>query len=104
MRAESQENAHKPFDGKVIVLGEDFRQILPVVINGSRYDIVKATLNYAKLWKHSKVLKLIENMRLSSEKSMQIVTKIKEFIDWILHIGVGDMDLNDLGQATIEIP
>jgi len=25
MRAESQENAHKPFGGEVIVLGEDFR-------------------------------------------------------------------------------
>ena len=35
---------------------------------------------------------------------MQIATKIKEFANWILHIGDGDMDLNELGQATIEIP
>jgi len=35
---------------------------------------------------------------------MQTTTKIKEFVDWILHIGDGDMDLNELGQATIEIP
>ena len=35
MRAESEENALKPFGGKVIVLGGDFRQILPVVKNGS---------------------------------------------------------------------
>jgi len=83
MRVESQENAHKTFGGKIIVLGEDFRQILHVVKNGSRYAIVKATVNYAELWKHCKVLKLIENMKLINEKSMQIATKIKEFVDWI---------------------
>jgi len=36
-------------------------------------------------------------MKLSSEKSMQTTIEIKEFIDWILHIGDGDMDLNELG-------
>jgi len=35
MRAESEENALKPFGGKIIVLGGEFRQILPVVKNGS---------------------------------------------------------------------
>jgi len=43
-------------------------------------------------------------MRLNSEKSKQTATKIKEFADWILHIGDGDMELNELGQTTIEIP
>jgi len=69
MRAVSEENALKPFGGKVIVLGGDFRQILSVVKKRSRYDIVKATMNYSELWKHCKVFKLIENMRLNSEKS-----------------------------------
>jgi len=49
MRVESQDSAHKPFGGKIIVLGGDFRQILHVVKNGSRYGIVKATINYAEL-------------------------------------------------------
>ena len=35
---------------------------------------------------------------------MQTVTKIKEFANWILHIGDGDMDLNELRHATIKIP
>ena len=104
MRAESEENALKPFGGKVIVLGGDFRQILPVVKNGSKYDIVKATVNYSKLWKHCKILKLTENMRLKSHTSLQSQIEIKEFIDWILHIGDGDMELNELGQGMIEIP
>ncbi|XP_068504571.1 uncharacterized protein [Phaseolus vulgaris] len=103
MRVESEENALKPFGNKVIVLGGDFRQILPVVKNGSKYDIVKATLNYSKLCKHCKILKLTENMRLKSHTSMQSQTEIKEFSDWILHIGDGDMELNELGQGMIEI-
>jgi len=104
MRVVSEENALKPFGGKVIVLGGDFRQILPVVKKGSRYDIVKATMNYSELWKHCKVFKLPENMRLNSEKSKQTALEIKDFVDWILHIGDGDMELNELGQTTIEIP
>jgi len=43
-------------------------------------------------------------MRLNSEKSKQTATEIKKFVDWILHIGDGDLDLNELGQTTIEIP
>jgi len=35
---------------------------------------------------------------------MQSQTKIKEFSDWILHIGDRDMELNELGQGMIEIP
>jgi len=38
-RATNEDNADKPFSGKVVVLGGDFRQILPVVRKGSRYDI-----------------------------------------------------------------
>ena len=34
-----------PFGGKLIVLGGDFRQILPVVTKGSRVDIVAASLS-----------------------------------------------------------
>jgi len=72
MRAKSEENALKPFGGKVIVLGGDFQQILPVVKKWIKiYDIVNATINYSKLWKHCKVIKLTENMRLKSHTSMQ---------------------------------
>nr|XP_009770610.1 PREDICTED: ATP-dependent DNA helicase PIF1-like [Nicotiana sylvestris] len=35
----------QPFGGKTVVLGGDFRQILPVIAKGSRQDIVNATLN-----------------------------------------------------------
>jgi hypothetical protein len=36
---------NKPFGGKVVVLGGDFRQILTVVRKGRRGDIVYSTIN-----------------------------------------------------------
>ncbi|XP_057730367.1 uncharacterized protein LOC130945682 [Arachis stenosperma] len=54
-----------PFGEKVVVLGGDFRQILPVIPQGSRQDIVHSTVNLSYLWKFCQVPKLTKNMRLS---------------------------------------
>ncbi|GJU72026.1 ATP-dependent DNA helicase PIF1-like protein [Tanacetum coccineum] len=54
----------KVFGGKVIVFGGDFRQILPVIPNGTRQDVVHVSLNKYYLWSRCTVLKLTENMRL----------------------------------------
>ena len=43
---------HKPFAGKIIVLGGDFRQILPVVKNGTSKMIIEETIKYSKLRKN----------------------------------------------------
>ena len=42
----------KPFGDKVIVFGGDFHQILPVVVKGSREDIVGSCLWRSTLWMH----------------------------------------------------
>jgi ATP-dependent DNA helicase PIF1 len=52
------------FGGKLVVLGGDFRQILPVVCKGSRSADVNAFVTRSKLWQHISVLKLRVNMRL----------------------------------------
>ncbi|XP_057451874.1 uncharacterized protein LOC130743658 [Lotus japonicus] len=44
MSSENRANANKPFGGKVVVLGGDFKQILHVIQKGSRQDIVTATI------------------------------------------------------------
>jgi hypothetical protein len=44
MKAVDQSLEEKPFGGKVVVFGEDFRQILPVVIRGTCEEIVGASL------------------------------------------------------------
>jgi hypothetical protein len=83
-------NAIIPFGGKPVVLGGDFRQILPVVRKGSRSVIVNASITNSKLWRHVAVLKLHINMRLHNP-SLDAVkrAKIEQFSNWTLSIGDG---------------
>jgi len=104
MRARNEDNVDKPFGGKVVVLGGYFRQILPVVRKRSRYDIVNSSINYSDLWQYCTVLKLSKNLRLKIVVSNESAIDIKEFIDWILKIGNGNMNLNESGEANISIP
>ena len=104
MHCKCEENKCKLFGGKVIVLGGNFGQILLIVRKGLKQDILKATINSLDLWKHCKVLKLTKNMRLTTAKSNQIANEIKNFVDWILQLGNGDIDSNEKGEGDIEIP
>lgn len=56
----------KPFGGITVVLGGDFRQILPVIPKGVREQIVAASLKRSLLWKHVQVISLVQNMRLDN--------------------------------------
>jgi len=58
------QSGEKPFGGKTVVLGGDFRQILPVVSKGRREEIVEASINRSSLWKYCTVMTLTKNMRL----------------------------------------
>ncbi|XP_061350222.1 uncharacterized protein LOC133295410, partial [Gastrolobium bilobum] len=93
-----------PFGGKVVVLGGDFRQILPVIPNGSKQDIVHATINSSYLWSHCHLLSLTKNMRLNSGSSTNNLLEIKEFSEWLLKIGDGDLGDNVDGESIITIP
>ncbi|KAL6516143.1 hypothetical protein OROGR_019448 [Orobanche gracilis] len=93
-----------PFGGKVVVLGGDFRQVLPVILKGSRSEIVGSTLNSSYLWKFCKVLKLTTNMRLQSASSSASANEIRESADWILEVGDGTAKTIDDDYSTIEMP
>jgi hypothetical protein len=70
-KAQSPETATIPFGGKVVVLGGDLRQILPVIEGGTKHDIISATITRSRLWTHVEILNLTQNMRLlcSSDSS-----------------------------------
>ncbi|XP_010424538.1 PREDICTED: uncharacterized protein LOC104709662 [Camelina sativa] len=95
----------KPFGGKVVVFGGDFRQVLPIIQGAGRAEIVLASLNSSYLWDHCKVLTLTKNMRLLNSKlSYAQSEEIKEFSEWLLNIGDGKIaELYD-GEAMIDIP
>ncbi|GFP95297.1 ATP-dependent DNA helicase pif1 [Phtheirospermum japonicum] len=101
-----EERKELPFAGKVIVLGGDFRQILPVVPKGSRENIVYASICSSRLWENCKILRLTKNMRLTVGQSMSksVEREIRDFSEWILKIGDGKIGTEVDGQTLIDIP
>ena len=82
----------KPFGGLSIVFGGDFQQILPVVIKGSRPQVVGACMQRSSLWRSFTVLHLHQNMRLNT-----VVESEANFARWQLEVGQGmhtDQDCN----------
>jgi ATP-dependent DNA helicase PIF1 len=80
------------FGGKVVVLGGDPRQILPVIENGTRPQIIDAAITNSPLWAPVSVLHLTKNMRLfSNDLNPETTTEIASFSKWILDIGEGQI-------------
>ena len=72
----------EPFGGKVVVLGGDFRQVLPVLPHSSRESIVTQTIPKHPLWLAGRVSvhKLVHNMRAAKDAA---------FRTWLLSLGNG---------------
>nr|XP_023912503.1 uncharacterized protein LOC112024097 [Quercus suber] len=100
LRFSNSNSGETPFGGKTIVLGGDFRQILPVISKGRREQIVEASINKSSLWNSCKVFILTINMRLTQNPGD---IAAREFAEWILKIGDGELG-NSEGEALIEIP
>ncbi|XP_019184265.1 PREDICTED: ATP-dependent DNA helicase PIF1-like [Ipomoea nil] len=93
-----------PFGGKTVVLGGDFRQILPVIPKGTMQDIVGSSINSSYLWSHCKVLRLTQNLRLQSVGSTVERINLAAFANWIAAIGDGQVGGPNDGHAKVEIP
>ncbi|CAN1823380.1 ATP-dependent DNA helicase pif1 [Linum perenne] len=83
-----------PFGGKVVLLGGDFRQTLPVVPNGSREDNINATLPRSYLWTFCTLLHLRINMRITTN-SINTTPMFDglTFPDWVLAVGNGTLHI-----------
>jgi hypothetical protein len=92
-------NAMLSFGGKPIVLGGDFRQILPVVRKGSRSAVVGASITNSKLWQHVTLLKLHTNMRLRNPALQgDQLHELETFSKWVLAIGDGTVPAEKRGD------
>jgi hypothetical protein len=87
MQLDDAQATEKIFSGKTVVLGGDFRQILPVVPKGGREDIVSASLPRSHLWQHVTILRLHINMRVMATNSEEQ----REFAKWVLNVGNGSL-------------
>nr|XP_025660692.1 uncharacterized protein LOC112756337 [Arachis hypogaea] len=103
LSSEPYYNAELPFGGKVVVLGGDFRQILPVIPMGSRQDIVHSAINASYLWQHCTVLTLTVNMRLTIGPTDKAVDDVTEFSKWLLDIGDGLVGDSMDGESEVHI-
>ncbi len=83
-----------PFGGKVMLLGGDFRQVLPVVPHGSRGDQVNASIKSSDLWSHFQSIQLKQNMRTGAGES--------DFAEWLLKVGDGSIPLDE--NQEMELP
>jgi len=74
----------KPFGGHTIVFGGDFQQTLPVIVRGSRAQIVGACVQGSVLWNSITVLHLKHNMHLNTN-----IQPEADFARWQLDVGQG---------------
>ncbi len=78
-------DSDRPFGGVTIVFGGDFQQILPVILKGSRAQIVGACMQRSILWRQITVLQLNQNMRLNTAIEAEAA-----FAQWQLEVGHGE--------------
>lgn len=86
-----------PFGGKVFVVGGDFRQTLPVVVRGSRTDIIECCIKTSRLWSNFTQLTLSTNMRSEGQH---------EHNEWLLKVGGGCLPQvpGIFEENTLQIP
>ena len=85
----------KPFGGKTILLGGDFRQTLPVVAHGTRSAIVEASIKFTDLWSKFTILTLTSNVRSIDP----------EFTSWLIELGNGTLtNEHGLNENMFEVP
>ncbi|CAN1770794.1 ATP-dependent DNA helicase PIF1 [Linum perenne] len=90
-------NGYKPFGGKTVLLGGDFRQTLPVVTGGGRGESVDACLTRSVLWSHCRLLHLSTNINIPVFQNML-------FGEWILAVGNGQIPGEYIKARTIVTP
>ncbi|KAI9112627.1 hypothetical protein K1719_016293 [Acacia pycnantha] len=93
----------RPFGGKCVIMGDDFRQILLVIPKGTRGTIVNACINSSYLWDHCIIFQLTKNMWLNSSTSRTNHDKLVWFSRWLLDVGDGKLRDSHDGVDEIEI-
>lgn len=82
-----------PFGGKIMIFGGDFRQVVPVVVGGTRTQSVQSSIVYSYLWPYVKVLKLVDNIRAQQDQN---------YSNFVLRVGNGEEPV--VNEDMIRIP
>ena len=90
---------NRSFGGKLIILGGDFRQCLPVVKNGSDGDVEESCLLHAECWNSIDVMTLTGNHRQTGDGDKQ-----RRYRDEIDKIGRGVAAAVCTGSSEVMLP
>jgi ATP-dependent DNA helicase PIF1 len=91
----------RPFGGKIVVFGGDFRQVLPVIPKGTREQILDVVLHRSPLWNNVKVYNLTINERVLRQGNTE---DAKSFCRYLLKIGEDKIPHHhDICSESIEI-
>ena len=82
-----------PFGGKIVVLGGDFRQLLPIKETATRTESVNLSIKFSYVWKYFKKFTLTQNMR--------VLPGEQEFAKFVLDVGNGKLNKDD---NCIQVP
>nr|GEU94765.1 ATP-dependent DNA helicase PIF1-like [Tanacetum cinerariifolium] len=86
------EKRHQIFRGMTVLLGGDFRQILPVIPQAKMPEVVQSYINKSELWIYCKVFTLTRSMRVNEYSTDKgIDTPKQEFNQWVLAMGGGTL-------------
>jgi hypothetical protein len=84
---------NQPFGGKVMLFGDDFRQVLPTVTRGTRAQITDATLLKSYIWDSVQRIQLNQNMQAKNDNW---------FAEYLLRIGNGTK--KTFGDNYVQLP
>ena len=76
-----------------MILGGDFRQVLPVIRHANTADLIESSLKRSTLWPLLKIFKLHQNMRAATANA--------QFLQFLLKLRNGDLQEDENGQIEI---
>ena len=77
-------NRYRVFGGKIVVFAGDLRQMLPVIVNADKYDILAECVTQWSHWGDFKRYSLTKNMRLDENEI--------NYQNWLLKLGDGKVE------------
>ena len=85
-------NCEEPFGSKCMVLGKDFRQVLPVISRGSPEEQLNASIKRSSLWHVFRIYRLEQNLRAENDL---------RYSEWLLKLGNGELQTDHGGNINV---
>ena len=88
----------RPFGGKLVIFGGDFRQTLGIVDGGNRAVEVNNCLKMSPLWAAMEKRKLTRNMRVETNMDAENRERLRTWSNMLLEIGEGRCKVSEAAK------